>query len=211
MKKSKVILIVLLSCLFMLSNQVCAGESKFGIQISGQYVPFVSGDAGAGDDVPEYEDLFENGLSLMFEAVYRITPDFSLLGGIAYEHHSGQTFQGLSLEDLDIMPLSIGGKYYLKKEKSQWRPYFRGDIGVARFSSVDVSYLGTQSNYWDDSWEFMCDAGLGLEYKFDNFTFFTEIKVRYMGKPSEAPGLQEYAQSDSSISLPITLGVAFYF
>ncbi len=199
--------VVALLCVF--SGQVLAGESPFSLRLAGQVVPFVSGSAGSGDDVPDYNDAFETGFSIALEGAYRVCSGFSLLGGIGYEHHSGETDQDISFDSLDIVPVYLGCKYHIRPRKTGWNPYLRADIGFAKLSSVDISYLGSSIEYWDSSWEFMADAGMGIEYLFNNLGVFFEIRARYLDSPSSS--LAVYSDADSSWSIPVVLGVSFGF
>lgn len=199
--------VVALLCVF--SGYLLAGESPFSLSLAGQVVPFVSGSAGSGDDVPDYNDAFETGFLIALEGAYRVCSRFSLLGGIGVEHHSGETDQGISFDSFDIVPVYVGGKYHLLLGKAGWNPYLRADIGVAKLSSVDISYLGSSTEYWDSSWAFMADAGMGIEYLVHTVGVFLEIRTRYLDSPSSSLGI--YSDADSSWSIPIVLGVSFGF
>ncbi len=71
--------VVALLCVF--AGQVSAGECPFSLSLAGQVVPFISGSAGSGDDVPDYNDAFETGFSIAMEGSYELNPRFSILGG----------------------------------------------------------------------------------------------------------------------------------
>ncbi|MCD6292433.1 MAG: outer membrane beta-barrel protein [Deltaproteobacteria bacterium] len=212
MKKSIVIIPLLVFVLlgFTLS-QASAGESPFSVSFAGQYIPFLGGDAGSGSGAPEYEDVFHDGLGLSIEAAYRIAPQIALLGGISYDYYSDSSYKDISFDDRNIITFYVGGKYYLIAQTKGWNPYVRADIGISYFDSVDISYMGNDSDYWDSSWELMCDAGAGVEYRFDNLGVFFEVKARYMGEPSTASALKEYADADESWTLPVVLGVEYHF
>ncbi|MCD6534033.1 MAG: porin family protein [Deltaproteobacteria bacterium] len=212
MKRNIIVQLLVFAFMSIISTQVFAEESPFSLSFSGQYIPIVSGDAGKGSGAPDYDDAFDDGLALAVEGAYQLNPKFALLGGISYENYSGDKHQGISFDDLDILTLYVGSKYYfLSRKKTGWNPYLRADIGVANFDSVDISYMGVKADYWDSSWELMVDAGAGVEYKFDRLGVFLEVKARYLDSPSSASDMKEFSKADSSWSLPIMLGVSFNF
>ena len=212
MKKSIVIVPLLIFVLLgFFFSQASAGESPFSLSFAGQYTQFIDGDAGSGSGAPEYDDAFSDGGGLSIEAAYRIAPQIGLLGGVSYDYYSGSSHDGISFDDLNIVTLYVGGKYYFMAQTKGWNPYLRADIGITYFDSVDISYMGADSEYWDSSWELMCDAGAGVEYRFDNLGIFFEVKARYMGEPSTAAALKEYAGADSSWTVPIVFGVEYHF
>ena len=192
-------------------SQASADESPFSVSFAAQYIPFIDGDAGSGSGAPEYGDAFDDGGGILVEAAYRITPQIGLLGGLSYEYYSGSKHQGISFDDLNVVTLYVGGKYYFIAQTKGWNPYVRADIGATHFGSVDISYMGVDSDYWDSSWEFMCDAGAGVEYRIDNLGLFIEVKARYMDKPSSAAALKEYSKADSAWTIPVVLGFEFHF
>jgi len=212
MKKNIVIIPLLAFVLlgFALS-QASAGECPFSISLAGQYTPFVSGDAGSGSGAPEYDDAFDGGIGFLVEAAYRIAPKIGILGGISYESYSGDKHEDISFDNLDVVNLYVGGKYYFIAQENGWNPYVRADIGAVYFSSVDISYTGIKSDYWDSSWELMGDVGAGVEYRYDKLGFFFEVKARYMDEPSSSSALKEYSDADSSWTLPVVFGIEYHF
>ena len=191
------------------SRQVLAGESPFSVSLSGQIVPFISGSAGNGDDSPDFSDAFQTGIAFALEGSYRLNSSISILAGVGYEHYSGEKVDGISFDSLDLVPVYLGCKYHIMPAQKGWNPYLRADIGFAKISSVDISYLGSSVEYWDSSWELMADAGAGFEYKFDTFGFFMEIRARYLDAPSSS--LDRYSDADSSWSLPVVAGISLAF
>ena len=172
MEKNIIAQLLVFTFMSIISTQAFAEESPFSLSFAGQYIPFISGDAGNGDGAPNYDDAFDGGAAIAVEAAYQLNPQVSILGGISYEQYSGDKFQGISFDDLDILTLYAGGKYYFVTNTCGWNSYLRADIGLAKFSSVDISYLGTNADYWDSSWELMFDAGAGVEYRFNNLGVF---------------------------------------
>ncbi len=211
MKKNIIIPILIVSFLLIISKNVLAEDCPYSLSFAGRFIPFVSGDAGDGDGAPGYKDAFKSGASVAVEVAYRINPKVSILGGIGYEYHSGDEYKGISFDSFEILPVYLGCKYYFNSTGAGWNPYLRADIGIAGFNSVDISYLGFSSEYWDSSWEPMFDAGMGIEYKFNNIAVSAEIKTRYLDKPSSAPALEDFSKADSSWSIPITLSLTFFF
>ncbi len=211
MKKSIVVVGLIFVFMSILSTRVFAEQGAFSLSLAGQYIPFISGDAGKGDGAPGYDDAFDSGLAVALEAAYRLNPYIAVLGGVDYEQFSGDSHQGISFDDLDIMTIYVGGKFYFVVNNQGWNSYVRADVGAAHFSSVDISYSGFDGDYWDSSWEVMADAGLGLEYTFSNMGVFLEAKARYLNSPSAASEMKEFSDADSSWSFPIMLGVSFHF
>lgn len=208
MKTKGCILLLVLVCTGMSVSGLYAGDRSFSLRLSGQAIPGFSGDAGDGDDAPGYDDAFDIGLGLNLEGAYQLNKRFSLLIGIGYESHSGENYNGISFDDHEIMPVYIGGKYQLTTVKSPWIPYLRADAGMAHLDAVEISYLGTSTQYWDSSWEPMFDIGAGVEYRNGSLGFFMEIKARYMDSPDSS--LSPFSDADDAWSLPLTVGVSFY-
>ncbi len=211
MKKIIVVGCLVFVFMSMLSTRVFAEQGAFSLSLTGQYAPFLSGDAGQGDGAPEYSDAFDDGLGVAVEAAYRMTPNFSVLCGVGYEQFSGDSYKGISFDDWDVITLYVGGKYYFMVNKKGWSSYLRGDLGTAYFSSVDISYSGVDAEYWKSSWGVVGDAGIGVEYNFCNMGVFLEIKARYMDSPAKASEMREYSDADSSWTLPVVLGVSYHF
>ncbi len=211
MKKVIRIPILVFGIFTIVLSPAFAQDCPFSVSVAGQFTSFMSGDAGDQDGAPKYKDAFDIGTGIAVEGNYRLNDKISIIGGIGYEHFSGDEFQGISFKNLEIIPIYLGAKYYLTPKNAGWNPYLRGDIGMAKFGSVDISYLGTNSEYWDGSWELLFDAGAGVEYLFNSMAIFAEIKARYLDEPSSSPAMAEFSDSDSSWSLPITVGITFYF
>ncbi|MDY0219892.1 MAG: outer membrane beta-barrel protein [Desulfobacterium sp.] len=209
MKKEICTLMVVLFGLGIWVSPLHAGESPFSLRLSGYGVPSLSGDAGEGDNAPGYDDAFDMGLGLSVEGVYRLNEKFSLLLGLGYESHSGETYNDISFDDFKAMPVYVGAIYQFTAARSGWIPYLRGDVGMVSLDSVDISYLGTSIEYWDSSWEPMFDFGVGAEYRRNSLGFFLEIKARYMDSPSAS--LRPFSDSDANWSLPLSVGVSIYF
>jgi hypothetical protein len=208
MKNKCRILLLVLICMGMAGSGVYAGDSCFSLRLSGQAVPRLSGDAGDGDNVPSYDDAFDVGLGLNVEGAWQLSRGVSLLVGIGCESQSGKTYKGISFDDREIIPVYIGGKYQLTGVKSPWTPYLRADVGMAHLDAVDISYLGTSTQYWGSSWEPMLDVGAGVEYRNGSLGFFMEIKARFMDSPESS--LRPFSDADAAWSLPLTVGVSFY-
>jgi hypothetical protein len=133
----------------------------------------------------------------------------SLLAGIGYENYSGGSHQGISFDDLEVVPVYLGSKFHITPDAYRWDSYLRMDIGAAHLSSVDVSYHGLKGKYWDSSWVFLFDAGAGIEYRWNKWGASLEIKLRYMGKPDSAMGSPSNA--DRSWTVPVVFGINYYF
>ena len=191
------------------TTSALAESGDLSLRLWGQYSPFISGDAGSGEDAPGYDDTFDSGWGGGMEAAYRPSRYFSCLIGAGYEHYSGDDYHGISFDSWDIFPIYLGGKVHLNPKESKWNPYLRMDVGAAHLSSVDVSYRSFKEEYWDSSWVFLFDIGPGLEYRFDPFGVFLEIRARYLDNPDSAMGHPSGA--NSSWTLPINFGFSYYF
>ncbi|MBF0477185.1 MAG: outer membrane beta-barrel protein [Deltaproteobacteria bacterium] len=203
-------LVCLVSALVMLSPSILIAEDNcFYLGVTGQVTPFLSGNAGTGMDAPSYKDAFGTGWGVGLEGGYRLTESFSAQLGIGYERFSGSTPQGISFDSLSVVPIYAGGKYHVLANKCTWDPYIRLDLGAAYLSSVDTSFMGSSGRYWDSSWVFLFDAGAGIEYHMSPFGVFAEVKARYMGSPSSS--MSPMSDADSSWTLPINLGLRYYF
>ena len=204
---SFLLLLLLLLVLFPLSAY--AQDGKLGLRLWGEASPFISGGAGSGSGAPGYDDAFHAGLGIGAEVSWRFTPRLSLLTGIGYENHSGDSHQGISFDNLKIVPVYLGGKFHITPDAHRWDPYLRMDMGAAHLSSVGVSYQRLKGKYWDSSWVFLFDAGAGIEYRWKDWGASLEIKLRYMGKPASAMGSPSNA--DPSWTVPVVLGINYYF
>ena len=187
-----------------------ADDARDGsIRLLGQFSPFLSGSAGSGAGAPDYDDAFSTGLGAALEYHQRMSDRFSIVAGIGYDSFDGNSHQGITFDDLSRTSIYGGAKIHFSAERSGWQPYGRVDLGAAKLSSVDVSYSGVSGTYWDSSWEFMADAGAGIENRFDDWSVFGEVLFRYVGAPDSALG--PASEADSSWTLPIRLGVGYHF
>jgi hypothetical protein len=211
MKREAYSLVVALAVLLSASpaSPSFAEDGRFGIRLWGAALPFTSGTAGSGADAPGYDHAFSTGLGVGAEVSWRLAPWLSLLSGIGYERYPGDRPQGISFDDLTVVPVYFGGKFHIAPDSRRWNPYLRVDLGAARMSSVDVSYMGFEGRYWHSSWTFLFDAGVGLEYRWRAWGASLEVKARYMGKPDAAMGWPSSA--DPSWTVPVVFGIGYYF
>lgn len=182
---------------------VSAQDDKIALRLWGQASPLISGEAGSATGAPDYNDAFNTGLGAGVEVSWRFTPRLSFLAGIGYEKYCGDSHRGISFDDLEVVPVYIGGKFHIPSGASRWDPYIRMDIGAAHLSSVDVSYRNIKGKYWDSSWVLLVDPGAGVEYRWGSWGASLEVKLRYMGKPDSAMG--HPSDAGSSWSVPISL------
>lgn len=188
---------------------VFAEDSNFSIRLWGQVSPIISGDAGNNSGAPNYDDAFKTGVGGGVELSWRFCRWFSCVGGAGYEVYDGDNYQGLSFSDLEIVPVYIGGKFHLIPDNASWDFYLRMDLGAAHFSSVDISFMSLKSEYWDSSWEFFYDVGVGTEYRRGAWGLSLDIKARYLGSPDAALG--KPSKADASWSIPVSLGINYHF
>ena len=200
---------LVLFLLFYLHVSVFAQEDNVSLRIWGQASPFISGEAGSGSGAPDYDDAFDCGIGGGVEISWRFSNRFSFLSGIGYENYDGSSHQGISFDDLEIVPVYLGGKFHIIPGNTRWDPYLRMNIGAAHLSSVDVSYHSLKGEYWDSSWVFLYDVGGGLEYRWEQWGAFLEIRARFLDNPDSAMG--HPSEADSSWTLPISLGFSYYF
>jgi hypothetical protein len=212
MRKKKIHLGGLLAlslCFFLLPCGSLAGDKDISLQLWGQISPFIHGEAGKGLGAPDYKDAFSTGIGGGIELSWRFCNYFSLLGGTGYENYDGKTHQGISFDDLKVIPLYFGGKFHILPKDSRWNPYLKMDIGGAHLSSVDISFEGLEGRYWDSSWVFLFEAGGGLEYRFGRWGISLEVLPRYLGKPDSTLGYP--SKAEGSWTIPVKLGLSFYF
>ncbi|OGW44007.1 MAG: hypothetical protein A2Y66_01400 [Nitrospirae bacterium RBG_13_41_22] len=199
--------IILISVLLPLS--VFASDNDYSLRLWGQASPFISGSAGSGSGAPDYDDAFNSGIGIGGEFDWRFSQRISLLAGIGYETYNGSSHQGISFEDIEIVPVYAGGKFHITPKTTRWDPYLRMDIGAAHLSSVDVSYQNIKGRYWDSSWVFLFGFGGGVEYRWGRWGVSLEGKFRYMGEPDSAMGFPSTA--GSSWTVPIVVGINYHF
>jgi hypothetical protein len=194
---------------FSLASGALAEDGKGSLRIWGQVSPFLSGDAGTGSGAPEYGDAFSEGLGFGAEFSWRFCRWFSALGGLGFERFDGKTYEGISFGELKVFPVYVGGKIHLVEETSPWDFYLRFDAGATRLSSVNVSYGAFRGQYWDSSWVFLFDAGVGTEYRWDCWGLSLDVKARYLGSPDPAMG--DPSDADASWTLPVVFGINYHF
>jgi hypothetical protein len=204
---------LLITCFLFLSLALpgfaFAKDDKFSFRLWGQVSPFLSGDAGSGSGAPRYDDAFNTGLGAGAELSWRFSNRLSGLAGIGYENYSGDNHEGISFDDLEVIPVYLGGKFHIFPDGTKWDLYFRMDIGAAYLSSVHVSYYTLKGKYWDSSWVFLLDGGAGIEYRWNRWGVSLDAKLRYLGRPD--PILGPPSKADSSWTVPIVLGVNYHF
>ena len=204
---------LLTTCILFLSllapGSVSAQDGKFALRLWGQVSPFISGEAGSGTGAPDYDDAFKSGLGAGVELSWRFSDRFGGLAGIGYENWNGKSVEGISFDNLKVVPVYLGGKFYFMSDRTGWNPYLRMDVGAAHLSSVDVSYLNLNGKYWDSSWVFLFDAGAGVEYRWGKWGASLEVRPRYLGKPDSHMGSPSNA--GSSWSVPIVMGINYHF
>ena len=180
-KKIHLVGIFVLSFYFMLLPcRSLAADQDVSLHLWGQILPLISGEAGRGPGAPDYKDAFGTGIGAGIELSWRFSNRFSLLGGIGYENYDGKTHQGISFDDLEVIPLYLGGKFHILSKDLRWNPYVKVDIGAAHLSSVDISFQALQGRYWDSSWVFLFEVGGGLEYRFKQWGIGLEVLPRYL-------------------------------
>lgn len=182
-------------------------KSKFAIRFTTGISPFISGDAGEGDNAPDYDDLFKVGLAVSLEADYRINDYITLLGGLGYEEYSGKTHQGFNFDDLEVVPVYIGCRFSWPLASSL-KPFIRATVGSAYLSEVDLSWNSLSATYWESDWVFFGGAGVGVEYQVDNWNFSADVGFRYTGAPDNN---LKAADADAFWTIPLRLGVSYSF
>jgi hypothetical protein len=188
---------------------VSAEESKASIRLWGQVAPFMSGEAGTGEGAPDYTDAFDTGWGGGGEFAWRFCRWFSGVAGLGYEVFDGSTYQGISFDDLEVVPVYAGGKFHLIPNAAPWDLYLRLDLGAAYLSSVDIRYGALKGRYWDSSWVFLFDAGVGTEYRWGPWGVSLDVKARYLGSPDSALG--KPSEADSFWTVPVTMGLNYHF
>lgn len=187
-------------------------QSEFGFnaRFFGVVSPILGGNAGSSAvSDPSYDDAFDLGYGGGGELEYLFSPEVSFLLGAYYETWDGDTYQGMSFEDWEIIPIYVGAKYMLPWENPYVDLYIRGDVGAAHLSSEFVTIGGVGSKYWSSTWVFTADAGVGAEYHMDNFGVFLEVRGRYIDDPNSASAA--FSRPKGSWSLPIFFGVSLRF
>ena len=212
--KNRSLAVGILVLLFALALPLVVGaeesrnsEREFAIRFTTGISPFLSGDAGEGDDAPDYDDLFKSGFGAALEAEYRVNVYIILVGGLGYEEYSGKTHQGLEFDDLEVVPVYAGCRLSWPLSCSL-KPFIRANIGSAHLSEVDLSWDSLSATYWDSGWVFFGDAGVGLEYQVDNWNFSADVGFRYTGAPDNN---LKAADADAFWTVPVRLGVSYTF
>lgn len=200
---------IILIMAILLPGSALGEDTDTSLCLFGQVSPFLTGDAGSGPGAPDYDDAFDPGLGAGAELSWGVPGRYSLVTGIGYEAYNGDKHEGISFDDLEIVPIYIGVKLPIKPIPSRWNPYLRADIGAAHFSSVDVSYESLSGKYWESSWEFLFDVGGGVEYRLDQWGLLLDVRLRHLQKPDPAMG--DASRAGSSITMPMSVGVNYHF
>jgi len=186
-----------------------AGDGKASLRIWGQLSPFLSGEAGNGTGAPDYADAFSRGFGFGGEYSWRFGHRFSAVGGLGFERYDGDIYEDIAFSDLEIVPVYVGGKIHFIRDAAPWDLYLRLDAGAAYLSSVNISYGAFHDRYWDSSWVFLFDVGVGTEYRWNRWGVSLDVKARYLGSPDTA--MDDLAEADASWSLPVVLGLNYHF
>ena len=184
-----------------------ASASRFSFGLSASVSPFLSGNAGKGDNAPDYDDLFKSGHGIALETEYKLCDHAALIGGIGYEKFSGRKSQGFKFDDLEIVPIYIGCRLQ-PLPTSPVNPFFRFCLGSAHISAVDLKWNSIRATYWDSSWVFFGSAGTGIDYQVSNWRFSIGVDLRYVGAPENN---LKAADADSCWMIPINLGISYTF
>ena len=202
-----ILLFVLVFPFSAMAEEKIVNESKFSLRLSPGFTPFLAGDAGEGQDAPDFDDLFDDGYGLLMEAAYRLHPNLSLIGGIGYEEYDGNSREGLKFEDLEAVPIYLGCRLYIPSGHAV-KPYIQAQTGAMYLSSVDVSWESLSATYWDSSWVFMGAAGIGFDYRIGAWDISAGVDLRYTGAPDNN---LDAADADGFWTLPIHLGISYSF
>jgi len=201
------LLLIALPCSAAAEDKSSEPAARFSFGLSASLSPILSGDAGSGQNAPDYDDIFKLGHGISLDAEYRVCNYASLVAGVGYEEYVGKSYQGLDFDDLEIVPVYVGGKFHIPVNYP-FKPYLLAHIGTAHFSSVEVSWHSLSKNYWDSSWVFTGDVGMGVNYSVDNLNFYGAVKFCYTGAPDNN---LEAADADALWTIPVCLGVNYSF
>ncbi len=182
-------------------------DSRFSFGLSASISPFLSGDAGKGDNAPNYDDLFKTGCGIALEAECRLCDHAVLVGGIGYEEYSGKTHMGFSFDDLEVVPIYLGCRLQLLST-SPLTPFFSLNMGSAHLSEVDLKWQSIKATYWDSSWVLFGSAGMGLTYQIKHWHFSLGVDLRYQGAPDN---YLNAADADACWTLPLHFSLGYSF
>ncbi len=183
------------------------------------------GDSLAGDDeefgthwfiAPDYDDAYDSGWKLRVEPYIDFTPMIRGQIGIVHDEWEGQTYDDgfgpVKFDDLDMTAFYVGVRFRFLPY-SRIRPYAVADIGVARFSAVDVTGLhgaGVRTRYWDETDTIYGDVGGGVEFLLNpHLAFFVDLRVQATGEPDSAD--PPSSDAEGMVTVPITAGVNISF
>ncbi|MCG6880049.1 MAG: hypothetical protein LJE96_13000 [Deltaproteobacteria bacterium] len=203
------VLFGILSLMLLFPLEGRAQEDRAAVRLWVQATPFISGEAGTGQGAPDYTDAFDTGLGFGGEFSWRFCRWFSAVGGIGYEVYDGDTYEGIAFDDLDVVPVYAGGKFHMVPGMSPWDLYLRLDVGAANLSSVDIRYGAFEGRYWNSSWVFLFDVGVGTEYRWGPWGVSVDVKARYLGAPDSALG--NLSDADAFWTLPVVFGLNYHF
>lgn len=183
-----------------------------GISGSLGIAPMGGGEAGDGPGWnPEYNDAFETGGIIRVEPFYDFTPMIRGQFGLVHAKWDGDTYGGVTFEDLKMNAFYAGVKVRFL-EGGKIRPYAVADLGFARLDSVSVSGpgFGAASRYWDSTDTAYFDIGGGCEFQLNpRLTFFVDLRMMATGEPDgEDP---PFSDADGVGSMPLTAGINFTF
>ncbi|NPA25478.1 MAG: hypothetical protein GXO34_06600 [Deltaproteobacteria bacterium] len=180
---------------------------RFSLTLRPGFSPFLAGDAGRGAGAPDYDDIFHVGRGIALEAGWRLNRTVELVAGAGYERFGGGEYQGLDFDNLEVVPLYCGSKFFFPV-KSPVRPYAEFHVGAAHLSKVEVSWYSLSTTYWDSAWVPLADLGLGLECELGGWRLSGSVRARYLGAPDDR---LEAADADASWTFPVYLGIGRSF
>ena len=162
MKKINYAVILIILCGTLLSAQ-----SKFGVGVSGVFIS-PTGDFG---------DLYKSGIGGLASLTYNVTDNIQLSASAGYSALSfnndkfnellndmGITTKVEIDSDIKIIPLLLGGRYYITK--TDFRPYAALDLGlhIVSVSAASVTVAGQTLNAVKEESKAATAWGIGIGF-----------------------------------------------
>ena len=207
----KMVMVLILGGFFtvMIAAAPALAAGPNGISISGAFEPFLGGDAGSGQGAPEYDDAFNTGWGVRIEPYHDFNQLLRGLVGFTYQTWSGDTYEGIKFDDLNLWSLYVGVKCRFMPD-SKIRPYALADLGYAHLSAVDISAGGFSTTYWNDTSTYLFDFGGGVEFMISqNLSMYVDVRGQIFGEPDSE--ISPASDADAGFSVPISIGFNFSF
>ena len=184
-----------------------SGDSEWSSEVLLRYSLIGGGGNGA-----KWSDDFSDGFGLRGEGdyEYHINSQWSVGGYLStgFDIFGGKTIQGFTLDDLLVIPFTIGAKGKVYFGQGFFGELYLG-FGFVDYSAVGISGPGGSLPVWTDSIAFALEVGGHIGYKLDQkFALVFGVGYENWGHPGvdqsgPAAGVPQHPIENVTIDLGI--------